>query len=161
MRMSTETAPSDVLLVGSLPFATAEEAFRTAAQGLRGHIGWLSDGEVGERTNWVGMLPLVVFPKNPDLEETLAPRGGLEQPDRNAVRPPVEDLAGILVLAGQAGSQDSLRRPRLRSLRRRLVRSIPPASRREGDPAGGALPSLAAGAAQRDRRVLRGQQTVA
>jgi hypothetical protein len=95
MSTSTETARSDVLLVGSLPFATAEKAFRAAAQGLRGHVGWLPDGEVAERTNWVGMLPLVVFPKNPDLEETLAPAGELEQPDRNAARRPVEDLAGI------------------------------------------------------------------
>jgi hypothetical protein len=95
MSTSTETARSDVLLVGSLPFATAEKAFRAAAQGLRGHVGWLPDGEVAERTNWVGMLPLVVFPKNPDLEETLAPAGELEQPDRDAARPPVEDLAGI------------------------------------------------------------------
>ncbi len=80
MSTSTETARSDVLLVGSLPFETAEKAFRAAAQGLRGHVGWLPDGEVAERTNWVGMLPLVVFPKNPDLEETLAPPGELDSP---------------------------------------------------------------------------------
>jgi hypothetical protein len=95
MSTLTEPARSDVLLVGSLPFETAEEAFRAAAQGLRGHVGWLPDGEVAERTNWVGMLPLVVFAKNPDLEETLAPGGQLEQPDRDAARSPVEDLAGI------------------------------------------------------------------
>ena len=69
-------ARSDVLLVGSLPFDTAEEAFRAAVTGLRGHVGWLPDGEVAERMNWVGMLPLVVFPKNPALEETMAPPPG-------------------------------------------------------------------------------------
>ena len=86
---------NDVLLVGSLPFDTAEEAFRAAAEGLRGHVGWLPDGEVAERVNWVGMLPLVVFPTMPELEETLAPAGELEQPDRDAERQPVEDLEGI------------------------------------------------------------------
>ena len=47
---------NDVLLVESLPFDTAEEAFLAAAEGLRGHVGWLPDGEVAERVNWVGML---------------------------------------------------------------------------------------------------------
>ncbi|MEA2179006.1 MAG: hypothetical protein QOG77_2303, partial [Solirubrobacteraceae bacterium] len=97
--MSTQSngeARSDVLLVGSLPFDTAEEALRAAATGLRGHVAWLPDGEVGERINWVGMLPLVVFPQNPDLEETMAPpEHELEQPDKDAERPPVEDLPGI------------------------------------------------------------------
>ena len=102
---------SDVLLVGSLPFATAEEAFRAAAEGLRGHVGWLPDGEVGERVNWVGMLPLVVFPKMPELEETFAPAGELEQPDRDVERPPVEDLEGIWswrVRPGQTARFDDL-----------------------------------------------------
>ena len=40
------TAPSDVLLVGSLPFDDVEQAFRTAGELLRGHVGWLPDGEV-------------------------------------------------------------------------------------------------------------------
>ena len=66
-------ARSDVLLVGSLPYDTAEEAIRAAVTGLRGHVGWVPDGEVAERINWVGMLPLVVFPKTPALEETMAP----------------------------------------------------------------------------------------
>jgi hypothetical protein len=104
-------ARSDVLLVGSLPFDTAEEAFRAAGSLLHGHVAWLPDGEVGERVNWVGMLPLVVFPKNPDLVETLAPGGELEQPDRDAERPPVEDLEGIWswrVKAGRSVSFDDL-----------------------------------------------------
>jgi hypothetical protein len=93
---TTGEAKSDVLLVGSLPFDTAEKAFRAAAEGLRGHVGWLPDGEVKERINWVGMLPEYVFPKNPDLVETLAPpTEQLEQPERDAERPPVEDLEGI------------------------------------------------------------------
>ena len=89
-------ARSDVLLVGSLPFDTAEEAMRAAGSGLHGHVGWMPDGEVAERINWVGMLPLVVFPKTPGLEETMAPpEHELEQPDKDADQPPVEDLPGI------------------------------------------------------------------
>jgi hypothetical protein len=88
-------ARSDVLLVGSLPFDTAEEALRTAAEGLRGHVGWLPDGEVEERKDWVGMLAALVFSKHPDLEETIAPEGLLEQPDREGERPPIEDFEGF------------------------------------------------------------------
>src|SRR5215213_4319818 len=94
--MSAEEARSDVLLVGSLPYDTAEEAIRAAATGLRGHVGWVPDGEVGERINWVGMLPLVVFPQNPDLEETMAPpEHQLEQPEHEEGAAPVEDLEGL------------------------------------------------------------------
>ena len=96
MSAANGAARSDVLLVGSLPYETAEEAIRQAATGLRGHVGWLPDGEVGERINWVGMLPLVVFPKTPALEETMAPpEHELEQPDKEQESGPVEDLPGI------------------------------------------------------------------
>jgi hypothetical protein len=95
--MAQDEGPrSDVLLVGSLPYDTAEEAIRQAATGLQGHVGWLPDGEVGDRVNWVGMLPLVVFPKVEALEETLAPpEHELEQPEHEADAPPTEDLEGI------------------------------------------------------------------
>ena len=43
----TLMAQSDVLLVGSLPYESAEEAFRVAGTALRGHVGWLPDGEFG------------------------------------------------------------------------------------------------------------------
>ena len=64
----------DVLLVGSLPFADAEQAFRAAGPALRGHVAFLPDGETAERINWVGMLPVLVFSKHPDIQETLARR---------------------------------------------------------------------------------------
>ena len=54
-------AQSDVLLVGSLPYETAEEAFRVAGTELRGHVGWLPDGEFGPRQMWVGMMLELVF----------------------------------------------------------------------------------------------------
>jgi hypothetical protein len=86
----------DVLLVGSLPFDDAEDAFRAAAQEIGGHVACLPDGEVGPRTSWVGMLAILVFSSHPDIVETLAPpEHELEQPDRDGEKPPVEDLEGI------------------------------------------------------------------
>jgi hypothetical protein len=86
----------DVLLVGSMPFDDPEQVFRACAGELREHASCLPDGEVEERKNWVGMLPVLVFTSHPDLEETLSPPAEeLEQPDRDADPQPVEDLEGI------------------------------------------------------------------
>src|SRR6185295_20243928 len=78
-------ADSQVLLIGSLPFENAEESFRAVSRSLSGQIGWIPDGEFGERINWVAMLPEFVYSKHPDLDETLAP------PSRTVVAPPVSD----------------------------------------------------------------------
>jgi hypothetical protein len=87
----------DVLLVGSLPFDEPEVAFRQAAAAVGGQVACLPDGEVGPRTNWVGMLALLVFSEHPDLVETLAPpEHELEQPEREGeLQQQVEDLEGI------------------------------------------------------------------
>lgn len=86
----------DVLLVGSLPYNDVEQVFRAVGPALRGHAGCLPDGEVAERTNWVGMLPEYIYSKHADLEETLAPPGHrLVQPDRDAQGPPLEEIPGI------------------------------------------------------------------
>jgi hypothetical protein len=59
-------------------------------------VACLPDGEVGPRTNWVGMLAALVFTQHPDIEETKPPpTDELEQPEREGERPPVEDLDGI------------------------------------------------------------------
>ena len=57
----------DVLLVGSMPYADAETALSKAGQALSGCAGFLPDGEVGPRKNWVGMLPEYIYSKHPDL----------------------------------------------------------------------------------------------
>jgi hypothetical protein len=77
-------ADSDVLLVGSLPYQTAEESFRAAGSALRGHAGWLPDGEPGPRQMWVGMMLELVFSKHPDIDETKAP------PDHQIAESPEE-----------------------------------------------------------------------
>jgi len=94
--MTGSRMTGDVLLVGSMPFDDVEHVLRACAGELGTHAGCLPDGEIAERKNWVGMLPLLVFSSHPDLEETLSPPAeALEQPDRDADRPPVEDLEGI------------------------------------------------------------------
>jgi hypothetical protein len=80
-----DPADARVMLVGSLPFSNADETFRAASRSLGGYIGWIPDGEFGERKHWTPMLPEFVYSKQPDLEETLAP------PNRTVERPPVFD----------------------------------------------------------------------
>ena len=41
--------PGSVLLVGSIPLESAEAVFRTCSQELGEHLGYLPDGEVGDR----------------------------------------------------------------------------------------------------------------
>jgi hypothetical protein len=76
----------DVLLVGSLPFDGAEEAFQGAAAAIGDHVHGLPDGEFGHRQLWVGYLPAVVYSANPAL---VVPDGFREphQPKRGAARP--------------------------------------------------------------------------
>ena len=51
--MTGSSACSTVHLVGSAPFATAEEMFRAAEAHLGPHLKRLPDGEVGERDSWI------------------------------------------------------------------------------------------------------------
>lgn len=46
-------SPCGVHLVGSAPFANADETMRTLAAGLGNHIKSIPDGETGIRSNWV------------------------------------------------------------------------------------------------------------
>lgn len=78
---NTSGMRGDVLLVGSMPFDDVETVFRETAKGLKGHLDSMPDGEVKERKDWVGMLPVLVYSSHPQLEETVSPPGPLEQPD--------------------------------------------------------------------------------
>ena len=84
-----------MLLVGSLPFSDAEESFRAVGGSLNGQIGWIPDGEFGERKLWTPMLPEFVYSKEPDLEETLAPPGHTMQAPPAVDGPPPTDMDGI------------------------------------------------------------------
>lgn len=72
-----------------MPFDTVEEAMRAEAEGIGDYVGWLPDGEVGDRKNWVGFLPVAIFSSHPQLEEVHRPHeGALRQPERDADAPP-------------------------------------------------------------------------
>ena len=88
-------ADARVMLVGSLPFGNAEESFRAASRSLNGYIGWIPDGEFGERKLWTPMLPEFVYSRQPDLEETLAPPSRTMVAPSAVDGPPPADLPGI------------------------------------------------------------------
>jgi hypothetical protein len=56
-----------VLLVGSVPLASSEEVFRTAAEILRAHARRLPDGETGDRLHWIDWQ-LGVMSRAPQFE---------------------------------------------------------------------------------------------
>jgi hypothetical protein len=75
----------DVLLVGSLPFDTAEEAIGAAAEHLGDHLPAIGDGEVGPRKIWIGFLPMTTYSKHPALETLRSPEGGVPRPHHSEV----------------------------------------------------------------------------
>ena len=101
-RFQMKTADARVVLVGSLPFGSAEETFRAVGRSLNGYIGWIPDGEFGERKLWTPMLPEFVYSKQPDLEETLAPPGRTVVAPPAVDGPPPTDMDGLLELPDQA-----------------------------------------------------------
>jgi hypothetical protein len=72
---------SQLLLVGSAPFDTAEESFRTIGRALGGFLAAMPDGEVGDRQYWVVRLAYQVFNGHPDLvtQQRPKPDNGVER----------------------------------------------------------------------------------
>lgn len=60
-------APRGAHLVGSVPLADAEAVFRAASEGLGDQLRRIPDGEIGDRTNWIGWQRQVMA-RNPSLE---------------------------------------------------------------------------------------------
>ena len=106
-----------VVLVGSLPFADAEETFRAVGGSLSGDVGWIPDGEFGARKLWTPMLPEFVYSKRAGLEETLAPPGRTMVAPPAFDGPPPTELDGIWNFRIKPGHTLRFRRPALRSLR--------------------------------------------
>ncbi len=79
----TSRVTGDVLLVGSMPFDTAEEAMRLSGEKIGPYVPALPDGETGDRVTWVGSLPLRIFSAHPDLVESHRPSGPLQQPEHD------------------------------------------------------------------------------
>jgi len=64
----------DLLLVGSMPFDTAEQTFRWACEGgLAPSLPCLPDGEVGERSYWIIVLGYRVYHGHPEIETPRRP----------------------------------------------------------------------------------------
>jgi hypothetical protein len=91
----------DVLLVGSMPFDTSEEAMRAAAEHLGDHLPAIGDGEVGPRKIWIGYLPMTIYAKHPALEVLRAPEGGAPKPPTDG-KPDVYEAAFLFgIRAGE------------------------------------------------------------
>jgi hypothetical protein len=58
----------NVLLVGSVPLDSAEEAFKTCASSLGNHLKLFPDGEVGARKSWIQCQAIFVFDRHPSIE---------------------------------------------------------------------------------------------
>lgn len=74
----TSRAMSDLLLVGSLPAQSTDEALRAGAEFFGDMVFALPDGETGPRAAWVGYERERLVRPNPDvevLEETESPTG--------------------------------------------------------------------------------------
>jgi hypothetical protein len=70
----------DLLLVGSIPVDTAEQAFRQVGAPLGDWLPYMPDGEVGERSYWIDGLAYRVYNGHPELETIKRPA-----PDENGV----------------------------------------------------------------------------
>ncbi len=70
-----------LLLVGSVPYDTPEEVFRSFGGPLGPHLASMPDGEVGERRFWVVRMHFHVFNGHPELEviKRPAPDSGVER----------------------------------------------------------------------------------
>lgn len=64
----------DLLLVGSVPLPTAEQAMARCAHAFGAHLPALPDGEIGDRRYWVTRLHFRVFNGHPDIETVQRPR---------------------------------------------------------------------------------------
>ena len=63
----------DLMLVGSIPFDTAQDVFRAIGPRLGNHLSFIPDGEIGERLYWVNNLAYRVFHGHPQIETVQRP----------------------------------------------------------------------------------------
>ena len=77
----------DLILVGSVPYDTAEEVFETFGAGLGAHLAAVPDGEIGPRKHWISKVHFQVMAAHPEFEVLRHPahENGVErQNPRNA-----------------------------------------------------------------------------
>jgi len=93
---------TDLLLVGSIPYDTADDVFEKFGKPLGSYLKALPDGEVGPRSHWISRIHYQVFALHPDLEIVRRPalENGVERINpRNAgdswqfkLRPGVKEI---------------------------------------------------------------------
>ena len=79
--------PKKLMLVGSIPFDTAEEVFKAFGGGLGKHLAAVPDGEIGPRRHWISKVHFQVMAAHPEFEVLRHPEheNGIErQNPRNA-----------------------------------------------------------------------------
>jgi hypothetical protein len=71
----------DLLLVGSIPFDSAEEVFRTVSERLGGNLPRIPDADVMDRRYWIVRMDYQIFNGHPDLDmvHRPAPVDGVER----------------------------------------------------------------------------------
>ncbi len=70
----------ELLLVGSIPLDTAEQVFRRVGGPLGPWLGYMPDGEIGERRYWIDGIAYRVFNGHPEIETLRHPA-----PDANGI----------------------------------------------------------------------------
>jgi hypothetical protein len=60
--------PGEILMVGSVPLASADEVLRMCGEYVGPYVSCLPDGEFGPRTLWIGYLARNVYDGHPDIE---------------------------------------------------------------------------------------------
>ena len=63
----------DLMLVGSIPYETAEETFRAIGPTLGKHLPFIPDGEIGDRLYWVNHVAYRVLNGHPQIETVQRP----------------------------------------------------------------------------------------
>jgi hypothetical protein len=99
----------EILLVGSIPLATADEVFSTVGRELDGLIRRIPDGEFGDRTDWV-QWQSSVFGRIPFVErvdETADPAGQRHKGPQYRVRPGIPTAAVRFGALGYVSAAES------------------------------------------------------
>lgn len=74
MTTASDNDSNDLLLVGSVPLASAEQVFTSFGAPLARHLRFLPDGEVGLRRHWISRIHYQVLALHPDIEVRRRPR---------------------------------------------------------------------------------------
>jgi hypothetical protein len=95
--MKSSSAPASVLLVGSVPFASAKDVFLKASKELNGRLYTIPDGETGERGNFIQWQKAMFPPEALGIEfgGTPLPASGVPEFNPEDIKPTRYDEVAI------------------------------------------------------------------